>query len=311
MSGIRKVPVITIVYTLIFLYNLFCIDNKLYGQHRSFDEIRAEWDSVSNRSDTTVYVEKRKEFGKLYSLGKYGTGIINDSSFLTYNYKTVLPIDAIEYFNTAHETDIPYLLDSGGVIVTHFINNFDISSNDTIAYNPLCQKSAMDFLDFFLEDIEFEIERTEKMAKKIVHLGDSTIKKPVEGSKYKSELIYEAINEYGDTLFYLEGTIANFGQVMRVPHDALEKTYIQTLEYMHDKVKWMLSQKDEPWAGNNLRVRKGLYVIDFLFIREEPFDLVHKVVSNFELLPMPDLDPQKENARLLKEGRLNEVNDEF
>lgn len=303
MKSRIDLPIVLLILIVLCKICMYGNDSVRKNSYKCFEEIRLEWDSVSRHSDARAYTEKVFEASKHVSFaGGYEKG---DTSYMMHSYRTLLPFCSIELPKYCTESKRKYLLDDGGVISIQFINNFDISLNDTTVYTPIAKSCARHELEIILEMIQTEVE----IAKEDNTKGNWLA---MDGAKYDSQWLYEGLGTNGDTILYIDGHLADFYEsVGGADFDFIEKTYEEALKYMLKKAEWMLSQENEPWAGNNLRVKKGLYVIDFLFIKEEPFDLVHKVVSSFELLPMPDLDPQKENARLLESGSLNIINKFF
>lgn len=57
----------------------------------------------------------------------------------------------------------------------------------------------------------------------------------------------------------------------------------------------MLKDRKKTWSNNNIRIKKGAYIIDFIFIKDNPYELMRKVVTSFKENPLPDLDVKISN----------------
>lgn len=73
----------------------------------------------------------------------------------------------------------------------------------------------------------------------------------------------------------------------------------------YEEIIALLSCKDNPCSSNSISVRKDLYIIDFLFIKQQPFETLQKVVSSFKMSTLEGIDVEKSNDRLNK--RLNNI----
>lgn len=190
---------------------------------------------------------------------------LNDNTaplvYMRPGYSVQIPALAVMYPYNLFSQRQAYVLPEGGVVAITFTNKFDNKNGDDIEILNLPKADVIQMLEGLKAQLEDDLEN--KFNKPYGYY-----KKIYWGAQSSEEYYYDAFKD--------------------------------TIRFLDKKVGKMLKGHKAEWSNNNLRVRKGMFIIDFMFIRDDLYGLLQKVVSSLKAYEMTDSEVDASNAYIFK-----------